>query len=141
MVDIEPYLYSFVAEEMRKQYSWASKVGFSNDYVIQPEKFPWVTITEEDSRTEIKYHDTSNEENAARITLEVNVWSNHLTRRKQEARKIMKAVNDVLQRMGFRRTYLNNDPTQQDISIYKVYGRFTAIVEENEDGFLIYHRP
>ena len=52
-----------------------------------------LTITEEDNRTEIKYHDTSREENAARITLEVRVWSKNKTDPKREARRLFNVVD------------------------------------------------
>ena len=143
MIDAEIAVYDELISRLQAKYAWAenNKVGFSNEYVEQPEKFPWVTIIEEDNRTEERYHSSSAEENAARLTYQVDVYTNNGVNRKRDARTIMDAVDTEMIGMGFRRTYLNNVPDYGDVSIYRLIGRYTAIVEEREDEFLIYHRP
>lgn len=143
MIDAEPAIYNELITRLQAKYKWAKsgKVGFSNEWVRQPEKFPWVTFTEEDNRTEIKFHDSGSEENAVRLTYQCDVWTNDNTTRKKTARTIMKAVDDELLAMGFRRTYLNNDAESGDASIYRCIGRYSAIVDEYEGTFWIHHRP
>lgn len=143
MIDAETTIYDAVIGKLEERYEWArdGKAGFSNDFVIQPEQFPWVAIYEDDNRTEIRYHDTEREENAARLTWQVDVWTNGVSTRKRDARKIIKAVDEIMLELGFRRTYLNNDPTIQDISIYRYIGRYSVVCEETEDSFIMYHRP
>lgn len=141
MIDAEATIFSTLVERIHAKYPWADQVTFLNDYIIRPEEFPTVTFTEEDNRTEIRFHDTSHEENAARLTYQVDVWSNAGHERKTEARFIMKAIDDELLEMGFRRTYLNNQPEIQDNSVYRCIGRYTTICEEKADGsFVLYHR-
>lgn len=143
MIDAEADIYDTLIKRLRAKYSWASngKVGFSNDFVVQPEQFPWIALYEEDNRTEIRFHDSGGEENAARLTYQVDVWTNGITSRKRDARKLIKAVDEEMLAMGFRRTYLNNDPSIQDVSIYRYIGRYSVICEELETEFCMYHRP
>lgn len=143
MIDAEAAIYDTLINRLQAKYAWArdGKVGFSNDFVIQPEKFPWISICEEDNRTEIKFHDSSREENAVRLTFQVDVWTNSITSKKRDARKLIKAVDEEMLAMGFRRTYLNNDPSIQDVSIYRYIGRYSVICEETDDMFFMYHRP
>lgn len=143
MIDAELAIYDELINRLQEKYAWAEngKVGFSNEYVPQPEKFPWVTIIEEDNRTEERFHSSSNEENAVRLTYQVDVYTNNGVNRKRDARRIMDAVDTEMISLGFRRTYLNNVPDYGDVSIYRLIGRYTAIVEEDESDFIVYHRP
>lgn len=140
--DAEELLFTELVKRLKEKYTWASngKVGFSNDWVKQPEKLPWVTFCEEDNRTEIRYHDTANEENAVRLTYQVDVWTNREAQRKKDGRKIVKAIDDELLAMGFRRTYLNNDPSLSDGTLYRYIGRYSTVAEQRDDQLILYHR-
>lgn len=140
MIDAEPHIFDELRKRLLDKYNWAKNVRFVNDFITAPEAFPCVSFCEVDNRTEIKYHETDHEEVAVRLTYQLDVWTNSVSSRKREARKIVIAIDDELLDMGFRRTYLNNDPSIQDASIYRYYGRYTAIVEDCDSGFLIYHR-
>lgn len=144
MIDAETFIFDEIVKRLKDKYAWAKdgKVGFSNDYVVQPERFPWIAIYEEDNRTEIKYRETDNGEVASRLTYQVDVWTNSMSTRKRDARRLISAVDKVMLELNFRRTYLNNDPNIQDVSIYRYIGRYTVIAEETApDRYLLYYRP
>lgn len=142
MVDAEELLFTELLKRLQAKYAWArnGKVGFSNDWMRKPEQLPWVTFCEEDNRTEIRYHDTSNEENAARLTYQVDVWTNREPGRKKDGRRIIKAIDEELLAMGFRRTYLNNDPSLADASLYRYIGRYSTVAEQDGETLILYHR-
>lgn len=142
MIDAESTIYDTVIKRLEAKYLWArnGKVTFANEFVIQPESFPFVSIVEEDNRTEIRYHDSGAEENAVRLTYQVDVWTNGVTTKKKDGRRIINAVDKEMLNLGFRRTYLNNVPDIQDVSIYRYIGRYTAICDETDTEFRLFHR-
>ena len=80
----------------------------------------------------IRSQDGSNQENHAVVMYELDVFSNKATGRKAEAKAIAKVVDQVMLTLGFNRTFLNTIPNEYDATIYRVKGRYTAVVGSDE---------
>lgn len=133
MVDIESQIFTALAEEIRKKFKGAMVSG---EYVAAPSKFPYVSIVEQDNYISPENMDTSDEERFASVLYEVNVYSNKVSGKKTECRKIMELVDRMLYRMNFTRISMTPVPNMENATIYRLVARYTA----KTDGNTIYRR-
>ena len=129
MINIENDVYTAVRQAVLANYPDTFVTGV---YVRAPEQFPCVSVTEMDNAALVGTQDTGSMENHASIMYEVNVYSNKAAEKKSECRAIATVVDNVLSDLGFTRTMLNPIPNLDDASIYRVTGRYTAVVSKNE---------
>lgn len=133
MVDIESQIFTALAAEIRKKFKGAMVSG---EYVAAPSKFPYVSIVEQDNYISTENMDTSDAEEFASVLYEVNVYSNKVSGKKTECRKIMELVDRMLYRMNFTRISMTPVPNMENATIYRLVARYTA----KTDGNTIYRR-
>lgn len=129
MIDIESEVFTAVANEVRATYTGLYMVG---EYVKSPSTFPCVSIVETDNQVYRNTRTSSVTENHAQVMYEVNVYSNKKTGKKAQCREIMAAIDTAMTRLGFTRTLLNPVPNEDDATIYRMVGRYRAIVDRNQ---------
>jgi hypothetical protein len=129
MIDIESEVFTAVANEVRATYTGLYMVG---EYVKSPSTFPCVSIVETDNQVYRNTRTSSVTENHAQVMYEVNVYSNKKTGKKAQCREIMSAIDTAMTRLGFTRTLLNPVPNEDDATIYRMVGRYRAIVDRNQ---------
>lgn len=129
MIDIESEVFTAVANEVRATYTGLYMVG---EYVKSPSTFPCVSIVETDNQVYRNTRTSSITENHAQVMYEVNVYSNKKTGKKAQCREIMAAIDTAMTRLGFTRTLLNPVPNEDDATIYRMVGRYRAIVDRNQ---------
>lgn len=127
MIDIENELFSMIKNQLEKSYKG---IAVYSEEIRTPIAFPCVSIVEEDNYTFMKTQDSGSNENHANVMYEVNVYSNKMTGKKTEAKKILSKIDDIMILLGFTR--MNKFPViMDDATIYRVVARYRGVVSQN----------
>ena len=129
MIDIGNELYTYVRDRVKTLYP---EVTFADEYQGQ-QTFPICTFAIADNAINTYRIDSGNVENAVNLLVEVNVYSNKVSGRKTEAKKIMNAVDDSMKIKGFTRTMCNSIPNLADATIYREIARYVATVDAKQN--------
>jgi hypothetical protein len=128
MIDYENEIFSTVAESVRKAYP---SVFISGEYVRTPPKFPFVSLVEMSNTAYDRTQTGGSLENHASLMYEVNVYSNKTSGKKSECKKIATLIDNELATLGFSRTMLQPIPNMDDATIYRMTGRYTAVISKD----------
>lgn len=134
MIDIENEVFNSVATDVRAKYPDIYMVG---EYVKTPPRFPCVSLVEMDNQSYQSTEDSGSVENHASLMYEVNIYSNKTKGKKAECKAIAALVDERMLALGFIRTMLQPIPNLDDATIYRMVGRYSAIVSKNK---VIYRR-
>lgn len=134
MIDIENELFTMVATALRAQYP---KIFVTGEYVKAPPSFPCVMFIEMDNAPYRRTQTQADMENHATVMYEADVFSNKANGKKAECKAIMKIIDDIMLSLGFDRPFLNPLPNQDGATIYRIKGRYVAIVSKDQ---VIYRR-
>lgn len=129
MIDVESQIFQKCAEAFRAAYPNGYIAG---EYVPQPPKFPAVSIVEMDNTVYQRGIDSGAIENYANVMYQVDVYTNLNTGKKVQAKAIIALLDEVLSSLGFTRTFLNPVQNMNDATIYRMTGRYRAVVGTNE---------
>lgn len=134
MINIETDLFSAISTKVRETYP---DIYMSGEYVKSPTSFPAVSLVEMDN-TVYTSTQTSNEiENHASLMYELDVYSNKTKGKKSECKAIAALIDTEMARFGFTRTMLQPIPNMDDATIYRIKGRYKAVVSKDK---VIYRR-
>ena len=134
MIDIESEVFDTVSEKVRAEYP---QIFITGEYVKSPPSFPCVSLMEADNQSYRQSQTTDSMENHASLLYEVNIYSNKTKGKKAECKAIAAIIDNELARLGFTRSMLNPIPNEEDATIYRMVGRYKAIVSKNN---VIYRR-
>ena len=134
MIDIENDIFNAVATVVRTKHPDVYMVG---EYVKTPPKFPFVSLVEMDNQSYQRTEDSGSSENHASVMYEVNVYSNKTVGKKSECKSIAALIDEQMLALGFARTMLQPIPNMDDATIYRMVGRYSAIISKNK---VIYRR-
>lgn len=134
MIDIEPQVFTKVSNGLKGLFTGIFVTG---EYVKSPPKFPAVSLVEMDNYTNNSHQTSVLSENFANLTYELNVYSNRVSGKKTECKKIMTAVDEIMRNIGFTRTFMSPVQNFEDASIYRVVARYTGTVGDDQ---IIYRR-
>lgn len=129
MIDCENEIFSTVAESVRKAYP---SVFISGEYVRTPSKFPFVSLIEMSNTAYDRTQTSGSLENHASLMYEVNVYSNKKSGKKSECKAIALLIDNELATLGFSRTMLQPIPNMDDATIYRMTGRYTAVISKDK---------
>lgn len=128
MIDIENEVFTKIATELRSQFTGINVYG---EDVRSPSSFPCVSIVEADNYTLRRTQDSGSNENHANVMYEVNVYSNKTSGKKTECKEIFAVIDGIMLGLGFTRS--NKNPvTMDEATIYRIVGRYVAIVSTNQ---------
>ena len=127
MIDKENEVYTRVNEIVMDKFP---KANMDSEYVSFPAGFPHVSLYQSDSYTPSNREDNSLKPKFAVITFDVNVYSNKKTGKKQECKKIMNEIDDVMHSMNFRRIVMTPVPNLNDSTIYRLTARYQGEASE-----------
>lgn len=128
MIDIENEVFTKIATELRSLFTGINVYG---EDVRSPSSFPCVSIVEADNYTLRRTQDSGSNENHANVMYEVNVYSNKTSGKKTECKEIFAAIDEIMLGLGFTRS--NKNPvTMDEATIYRIVGRYVAIVSTNQ---------
>lgn len=128
MIDCENEVYTRIATALRAAFPGIDVTG---DAVNVPSAFPHVSIEQIDNR---EMRGRTDAKEMIEAVFEVNVYSNAQGRKKTEAKSIAKTIDDVFTGMNFRRMSLDRTPNRDDLTIYRLTGRY----EGRTDGEYFY---
>ena len=129
MIDIENELFNAVAERVRAIYPGVFMVG---EYVKSPSSFPCVSMVEVDNATLRETQTSVGGENHATVMYEINVYSNKTRGKKAECKEIWAIIDEVLMSLNFTRIMLEPIPNLDDATIYRMLGRYRAVVSKDK---------
>jgi len=126
MIDKENEVYTRVRERVLESYPNASVDG---TYQPVPSGFPHISIYQSDAFTPREFLDSGTYAKLEAVLFEVQVYSNKTSTKKQECKKIMSIIDDVMQEMNMRRSSLVPVPNLNDASIYRLTARYEGVVD------------
>lgn len=134
MIDVENEIYDRVADKLRTAFNG---IGIAGEYVQSPSQFPFVSIVEADNTPLQRTQTSDSGENHATLMYEINVYSNKAKGKKAECKAIVAVVDSEMMTMGFTRMMLNPIQNMNDATIYRILGRYRAVVSKTN---VIYRR-
>ena len=136
MIDIEIDIYNIVRRAVEDEMG-KGMAEVSTEYTKQPAKFPFVSVIEVDNASSDWTRTSDNVENHATVTYDINIYSNRVGTRKSECKRIANAVDTAMLRLGFSRMSMGQNPNLMDTTVYRITGRYRAMVDHNKT---IYYR-
>lgn len=134
MIDCENEVFDTVATDVRAKYPDIYMVG---EYVKTPPRFPCVSLVEMDNQSYQRTEDSGSVENHASLMYEVNIYSNKTVGKKAECKAIAALIDERMLALGFARTMLQPIPNLDDATIYRMVGRYSAVISKDK---VIYRR-
>ena len=128
MIDIENEVFDRVATRVREQFPDIFMVG---EYVSSPSSFPAASLLEMENTVREDTIDSGSNENHANVMYEANVYSNKTTGKKSECKAIIALIDQEMLALGFVRSSLTPVPNMNDSTIYRMVGRYRAIVSSD----------
>ena len=129
MIDCENEIFSKVAKAVKAAYP---SVSMSGEYVRTPSKFPFVSLIEMSNTAYDRTQTSGSLENHASLMYEVNIYSNKKSGKKSECKEIAALIDNELATLGFSRTMLQPIPNMDDATIYRITGRYTAVISKDK---------
>lgn len=128
MIDFEKDIFDACARAVLAEYPEAVT---SSVNINAPADFPAVSIVEADSRNDVSVSRGSGREVAAVVAYDVNVYSDKRRGARDEAKQIFSVVDDFFGTHNFTRTFRTQGQLNSSSSVYRVYARFVAGIDEN----------
>ena len=132
MIDVESEVFDTVAKAVRNEYPDVYIVG---EYVKTPPNFPCVSLMEMDNKTYQQTSDSGNHENHVSVMYEVNVYSNKQVGKKSECKAISALIDEQMLALGFARTMLQPIPNFDSATIYRMVGRYSAVISKTKEFY------
>ena len=132
MINVESEIFTIVSKVVREKYP---SVFISGEYVRTPSKFPFVSLIEMSNTVYDRTQSSGGLENHASLMYEVNVYSNKKSGKKSECKAIASLIDNELATLGFSRTMLQPIPNMDDATIYRMTGRYTAVISKDKNVF------
>ena len=124
MIDVENLVFDTVYNQLHSSYT---NVNITSGYDEGFATFPTVVVREIDNQSFDLTATDPCAENHARLTYEVEVYSDKENTARSECKQLLSAVDEIMQGMKFRRIHKNR-PLNIDKTIYRQYARYEAIV-------------
>lgn len=133
MIDIEDDIFDEVSEKVYAAFEKkCPDLLMMSEYVKSPSSFPFVSLVEIDNATFRNTQSTDGNENHVAVTYELNVYSNKTSGKKAECKAIAGFIDEILLGMNFTRTMLEPVPNQDEATIYRMLGRYRAVISKNK---------
>jgi hypothetical protein len=129
MINVENEVFDIVAKSVRNDYPSAF---ISGEYVRTPSEFPFVSLIEMSNTAYDRTQTSGDLENHASLMYEVNIYSNKTSGKKSECKAIATLIDNELAALGFSRTMLQPIPNMDDATIYRMTGRYTAVISKDK---------
>lgn len=128
MIDIENIVYNTLATVLKADFTG---IYTASEQVKAPASFPAVIIEERDNSIDLRGMDGQTAENHARLMYEINVYSNKKSGKKAECKKIFNKIDEEMLSMGFVRITRQPITNLEDSTVYRIVGRYSAIVSSS----------
>lgn len=133
MIDIEDDIFDEVSEKVYAAFEKkCPDLLMMSEYVKSPSSFPFISLVEIDNATFRNTQSTDGNENHIAVTYELNVYSNKTSGKKAECKALAGFIDEILLGMNFTRTMLEPVPNQDEATIYRMLGRYRAVISKNK---------
>ena len=129
MIDMETEIFNEVSERVREQYP---DIFMTGEYVKTPPSFPCISLVEVDNATFRNSQTSEGQENHVAVMYELNVYSNRTNGKKAECKEIAGFIDNILLGLNFARTMLEPVPDQDNATIYRMLGRYRAVISKEK---------
>ena len=129
MIDCENEIFNAIAKSVRDVYP---SVFISGEYIRTPSKFPFVSLIEMSNTAYDRTQTDGSLENHASLMYEVNIYSNKTSGKKSECKAIATLIDNEFATLGFSRRMLQPIPNMDDATIYRMTGRYTAVISKEK---------
>ena len=133
MIDVENQIFTKVYDALAAT-EW--DVDCKSDLSQIPSHFPCVYIVEADNYTHTASIDSASNENNVNVMYEVHCYANDAQGKKSKCKAVYAVVDETLLNLGFTRLS-RTSLTQNDATVYRLVGRYTAVISKNN---VIYRR-
>ena len=133
MIDIESDIFNRVANALRNKFNGIYVIGEMVDTVVKKTRFPAVSIIEKSNTIDTTAIDSGSIENYADLMYEVNVYTNLVSCKKQQAKKITRFIDDIFEQMGFVRIICYPIDNLADPSIYRIFIRYEGKADKDKN--------
>ena len=124
MIDIENLVFDTVYNGVVSVHSNANvQKGFIEETAV----FPCIVLRETNNVPVQSMNTDDCAENFTRVTYQVDIYSDKDGTARSECRELLKVVDELMQGMKFRRTYMS-EPLNIKRTIFRQYARYTVIV-------------
>ena len=134
MIDIENQIFGKISTALRAEFD---PIFVSGELVKAPATFPAVYIEEKANNAYQRTQDSGSLENHVSLMYEINVYSNKQVGKKSECKAIFAVIDNEFQKIGFTRIMKEPVANLEDGTIYRMIGRYTAVVSV---GGIIFRR-
>lgn len=125
MIDVENEIFNIISRQTRDEFPG---IYITGEYVKSPPSFPCVSLIEMDNSVLRETQSTDSMENHVVVMYELNVYSNKTKGKKAECKQIAAFIDNALIELNFTRTMLEPTPNQNDATIYRMLGRYRAVI-------------
>ena len=132
MIDVEADIFNEVSQRVRDKYPGIFMTG---EYVRSPSSFPCVSLIEVDNSTLRDTQTNEGKENHVVVMYELNVYSNKTKGKKAECKEIIGFIDEILMGLNFTRVMMEPIPNQDDVTVYRMLGRYRAVISKNNEIF------
>ena len=129
MIDMETEIFNEVSAKVQDQYP---DIFMTGEYAKTPSSFPCASLVEVDNATFRNTQTTESKENHVADMYELNVYSNRTKGKKAECNEIAGFIDEILMGLNFTRTMLEPVPNQDDATIYRMLGRYRAVISKEK---------
>ena len=129
MIDMENEIFNEVSKRVRAKYP---NIFMTGEYVKSPSSFPCVSLVEADNATFRNSQTSDGKENHAAVMYELNVYSNKTKGKKAECKEIVAFIDEILMELNFTRLMLEPVPNQDEATIYRMLGRYRAVISNKK---------
>ena len=133
MIDVQAELYTIGRNAVIAEYPDAE---VSAATLLQPSKFPCVSIVEASNKVFRQTSDSARIENHAEIMIEVNVFATG-DRKQQDCRAIMNVIDTKYGNIGLERIMMYPIDNFNDTTVYRMVARYRGVISVNKE---IYRR-
>lgn len=128
MIDVENLVFTKIRSAIKSEYP---DMLVSSETLDVPASFPCACIVEEDNSIYRNSQVFTGSENHVNLMYSVNVYTNNVSGKKSEAKKIIDIIDNAFRGIGFNRTMKNPIPNR-DSSIYRITARYEGIVANGQ---------
>ena len=136
MINIEEEVFGEISDKVYARFGDKYPDLFmTGEYVKSPPSFPCVSIVEMDNAVLRSSLTSTGRENHAVVMYEVNVYSNKKDGSKAECKEIIAYVDELLMELNFYRMMLEPIPNVDDATVYRMLGRYRAVISKDKTIF------
>ena len=129
MIDVENQIFQKISDALKSEFEG---IFVSGEYIPTPSRFPFVSVIQQDCYDFQSTQDSAGMENHVVVMYEANVYSNREVGKKSQCKEIFSVIDDAFHKLNFTKQSLTVVPNINNATVYRMTGRYTAVVSKTE---------